>query len=96
MHTHLVSDDLIKSVLQEIGKFGLGSSTNRHYKQMYNRFKEFAAARNVDCFSNNLILSFLHHIEENHKSGVIGRGRRNHLRRAALLLKDYVANESVE
>ena len=96
MHTHLVLDDLIKSVLQEIRKFGLGSSTNRHYKQMYNRFKEFAAARNVDCFSNNLILSFLHHIEENHKTGVIGRGRRNHLRRASLLLKDYVANESVE
>ena len=96
MHTHLELDDLIKSVLQEIGEFGLGSSTNRHYKQMYNRFKEFSAARNVDCFSNNLILSFLHHIEENHKTGVIGRGRRNHLRRAALLLKDYVANESVE
>ena len=34
MHTHLELDDLIKSVLQEIGEFGLGSSTNRHYKQM--------------------------------------------------------------
>ena len=59
MHTHLVLDDLIKSVLQEIGKFGLGSSTNRHYKQMYNRFKEFSAARNVDSFSNKLIPEFL-------------------------------------
>ena len=95
MHANLLWDDHIESVLQEIGKFGLDPATINHYRQTYKRIKEYAAARNVRLFCDSLIRSFLHDIEEQHQAGVIGRGRRAHLRRASLILQEYVANGSI-
>ena len=95
MHTTLFLDDLIESVLQEIGKFGLDPATINHYRQTYKRFKEYAAATKRRSFCDSLIQSFLHDIEERHKAGAIGRGRRAHLRRATLILQEYVANGTI-
>ena len=95
MHTNLMWDDLIESVLQEIGKFRLDPATINHYRQTYKRLKEYAAARSIELVCDGLIQSFLHDIEEQHKAGAIGRGRRAHLRRASLILQEYVANGSI-
>ena len=95
MHANLLWDDLIESVLLEIGKFGLDPATINHYRQTYKRIKEYATARNVRLFCDSLIRSFLHDIEEQHQAKAIGRGRRAHLRRASLILQEYVANGSI-
>lgn len=95
MRTNLSWDSLIESVLQEIGKFGLDPATVNHYRQTYKRLKEYAATRNVEFLCDSLLRNFLHDIEEQHKTGAIGRGRRAHLRRAALMLQEYVANGSI-
>ena len=58
MHDSLLLDDLIKSVLQEIGEFGLGSATFVHYRRAYGRLRKFAAQRKSDFFSDRLINSF--------------------------------------
>ena len=73
MHTNLCLDDLVESVLQEIGKFGLDPATINHYQQTYRRLKQYAAARNVELFCDSLIQGFLHDIEEQHKACAIGR-----------------------
>ena len=95
MHTNLFWDDLIKRVLQEIGKFGLDTATINQYRQTYTRLKPYASARNVEHYCDDLIQSFLHDIEEQHKTGAIGRSRRAHLTRASLILQEYVANGSI-
>ena len=95
MHTNLFWDDLIKRVLQEIGEFGLDLATINQYRQTYNRIKQYAAAKNVEHYCDGLIQSFLHDIEERHKTGAIGRSRRAHFRRASLILQEYVANGSI-
>ncbi len=96
MHTITVLDDLTARVLQEIGKFGLCSASIRHYKKTYDRLKEFAAAKGVHSFSVHLIDDFIQDIGERHQAGHFGDGRRSHLRRAALLLKDYASHGSIE
>ena len=95
MHDSLLLDDLIKSVLQEIGKFGLGSATFAHYRRAYGRLQEFAAQTESGFFSNRLIESFLSDIGDRHRTGAIGRGRRDHLRRASLLLREYAETQSL-
>ena len=95
MHTNLMWDDLIESVLQEIGKFGLDPATINHYRHTYERLKEYAAARRIELSCESLIQSFLHDTEERHEAGAIGRGRQAHLRRASLILQEYVENGSI-
>ena len=95
MHDSLLLDDLIKSVLQEIGEFGLGSATFVHYRRAYGRLRKFAAQRESDFFSDRLINSFLDDIEDRHRTGAIGRCRRDHLRRASLLLREYAETQSL-
>ena len=95
MHTNLLWDDLIESVLREIGNFDLDPATINHYRQTYKRLKEYAAACKARFFCDSLIRSFLHDIEGQHQAGTIGRGRRAHLRRASLMLQEYVANGSI-
>ena len=94
MQTNL--QDLAERTLQEIGKFGLCSELNRQYRRIYERLKDFAASRNVDFYSTQLLECFLAEIEQRYKSGVIGHCRRNHLRRASLLLRDYAENGKLE
>ncbi len=96
MHANPLLDDLTARVLQEIGKFGLCSASIGHYRKTYNRLKEFASTRGVGSFSNCLIDSFIQEIGEEYQAGQFGNGRRNHLKRAALLLRDYAANGSIE
>ena len=62
MHANLSWDSLIESVLQEIGKFGLGPATINHYRQTFKRLKQYAAAQNVEHYCDGLIRSFLHAI----------------------------------
>ena len=88
-------DDLVKSVLQEIGEFGLDPATINHYRRTYKRLKEYAAAQDVGLSCDTLIRSFLHDIEEQHKAGAIGSSRPGHLRRASLILQEYVTNGSI-
>jgi len=96
MHEKLLLENLIHKVLQEIGKLGLCSELNCQYRRTYDRLKEFAEKRNMDCFSSALIESFLAEVERKYIAGQFGRFRRNHLRRASLLLKDYVENGAIE
>jgi site-specific recombinase XerD len=50
----------------------------------------------LSSFSESLVAKFLRDVEEKHKAGVIGRCKREYLRRASFLLRDYVANETLE
>ncbi len=90
MHTNLLLENLIAQVLQEISTQGLCVELNRQYKRIYSRFKAFARRRNTDSYSPDLIRWFITDIEQQYMSGGIGRSRRSHLRRASLLLKDFV------
>jgi integrase len=96
MQINLLQEDLAKSVLREIDKFGLGSATNRFYRRVYNSFMAFVAAKDMDSFSESLVGEFLKDIEEKYKTGAIGNFRRKLLRCASLLLRDYVANKTIE
>ena len=96
MQANLLVDDLTESVLREIEKFGLGYATNRFYRQACNSFKAFAAARNIDSFSESLVVDFLEDIEEKYKTGTVNTSRRRLLRRVSLLLRDYVADKTIE
>ena len=95
MHDSLLLDDLIESVLQEIAEFGLGAAIFAHYRRAYGRLRKFAAQRESGLFSDRLIESFLSDIEEKHGTDAIGRCRRDHLRRASLLLREYAETQSL-
>ena len=69
---------------------------NRQYRRIYARLERFARSRNTDCYSADLLSSFLADVECRFESGAIGRARRGHLRRASLLLGDYVENGRLE
>ena len=88
--------DLIERVLQGIRELGLCSELNDQYRRIYDRLKRFAKSRSVDTYSADLLGAFLADVEQRYKAGAIGRSRRNHLRRASLLLRDYVENARVE
>jgi hypothetical protein len=88
--------DLMDRALKEIDKLGLCSELNDQYRRIYNRLKEFAKNRDTDSYSGNLLDSFLSDVEHRYKTKEFGRARRNALRRASLLLRDYVASERVE
>jgi len=96
MHEITELNDLTAQVLQEINKFGLCSETVCRYKKTYDKLKEFAAAKGVRSFSNRLVGSFLQDIDGKYQTGQFGSIRRNHLKRAALLLRDYAANGAIE
>lgn len=96
MHTNLLLENLIQGALQEIGKLGLCSELNCQYRRTYARLKIFAEKRNIDSYSSALIRSFLEDLEQKYIAGAIGSSRRTHLRRASLLLRDYVENEAIE
>lgn len=95
MHDSLLLDDLIKSVLQELEEFGLGSATFAHYRRTYGRLRKFAAQRESRFFSDRLIEGFLRDIEKKYETAAIGRTRRDHLRRASLLLREYAETQSL-
>ena len=88
--------DVTERTLQEIGRLGLCSELNCQYRRTYDRLKNYARGRNVDSYSTELLGCFLAEIAQRYKSGAIGHSRRNHLRRASLLLRDYVENERLE
>lgn len=96
MQANLRLSEVTERTLQEIGKFGLCSELNRQYRRVYERLKDFAASRSVDSYSTELLGCFLAEVEQRHRTGAIGHSRRNHLRRASLLLRDYVENERLE
>lgn len=96
MHTNLLLENLIHKVLKEISKLGLCSELNCQYRRTYDRLKDFAKKRHMDFYSADLVEYFLEYIKQRYKTGEIGNTRRNHLRRAVLLLKDYVENETIE
>lgn len=88
--------DLVERTLQEIGKLGLCPELNRQYRRIYERLKVFARGRNVEYYSADLLHHFLEDTERRYQAGLIGRSRRNHLRRAALLLKDCLESGRIE
>lgn len=96
MQANIVLEDLIQRVLREITKLGLCSELKNQYRRTYDRFKNFAEKKNKNFYSPNLVCGFLEGIEQKYINGEIGRSRRNHLRRASLLLRDYAANETFE
>ena len=50
----------------------------------------------LDSFSESVVGEFLESIERKYKTGAICRSKRGHLRRISLLLRDYVANKTIE
>lgn len=96
MHTDILLEEPIEGVLRELRKIGLCSELIRQYRRIYNKLKKFAEKRNMNCFSPALIESFLTEVEQKYIAGQFGRFRRNHLRRASLLLQDYVRDEAIE
>ena len=96
MQANLSLEDLTRSVLRELDKFGLSSVTKGSYRSAFHSFKAFAAARDMDSFSESLAAEFLENIEVKCKTGAICNSRRDLLRRASLLLRDYVANRTIE
>ena len=96
MESHPPLSDLVDKTLQEIGKLGLSTERNRDYRLVYKRFEAFAKTRDEERYSPDLLRSFLADTAQRYRDGVIGRARRNHLRRSALLLKDYLESERIE
>ena len=96
MHTNKLLMTLITGILQEINELGLCYEANCQYRRIYDRFKEFAKRRNKDFYTPDLADSFLENIKQRFKTGAIGKARRNHLRRALLLLKDYAETGTFE
>jgi hypothetical protein len=96
MQANLSLEDLTRSVLRELDKFGLSSVTKGSYRSAFHSFKAFAAARDMDSFSESLAAEFLENIEVKCKTGAICNSRRDLLRRASLLLRDYVANKTIK
>jgi integrase len=92
MQANLRLAELTERTLQEIGKFGICSELNRQYRRIYERLKDFATSRKVDTYSTQLLGCFLAEIEQRYRAGAIAHSRRNHLRRASFLLRDYVEN----
>ena len=88
--------DLVERTLLEIGKLGLCPELNRQYRRIYGRLKAFARGRNVGHGVPDLLRRFLENVERRYRAGSIGRSRRNHLKRAALLLKDCLESGQVE
>jgi len=92
MQTDLRLSSLMEGTLQEIGKLGLCSELNNQYRRAYGGLRRFARDRGEeDLYSADLLQSFLTDIQQRHQSGAIGPARRNHLKRASLLLRDFVA-----
>lgn len=89
MRTNLSLTDLTEGVLREIAKFGLCLELNRQYERTYARVKRLAAETNRDVYSGDLVERFLAQVAHRYKTGAIGSARRNHLRRAILLLREY-------
>ena len=96
MHKDILLEEPIEGVLRELSKLGICTELNCQYRRIYNILKKFAERRNMDYFSPTLIERFLAEVEQKYIAGQFGRYRRNHLRRAALLLKDYVRDEAIE
>jgi integrase len=96
MRTNLRLSNLIEGTLQEVSKFRLCSELICQYRHAFHRLKEFAKERNMDSYSADLLGCFLADIEQKYETGAIGHSRRNHLRRASFLLRDYVADGKVE
>ena len=96
MRTDMSLKNLIKEVLREISEFGLCSELNCQYRRVYDRLTEFAERNSMDSYSADLLECFLANIQRKHETGAIGRGRRNHIRRASLLLRDYVVNGEIQ
>jgi len=95
MQSHPRLSDLVERTLQEIGKLGVCLELNRQYARIYERLKAFAKSRNAECYSADL-RCFLADTEQRYRTGVIGRSRRNHLRRAALILRDCLESGRIE
>jgi hypothetical protein len=96
MEPHPPLSDLVEKALQAIGKLGLCSRLNRQYRRAYERLKAFAKKKNEECCSPDLLSFFLADTEQQYRGGVISRSIRNHLRRAALLLKEYLESGRIE
>ena len=96
MHTNQSLDKLISGVLQEIGKLGLCLESNHQYRRMYDRFKKFADQMNMDCYSTDIIDAFLENITQRFKTKAIGKARRNHIRRATFLLKEFAETNVIK
>lgn len=96
MHTKIVLEKSIEGVLKELIKFRLCPELMNQNRRTYNKLEEFAKKRNADSYSSDLIDRFLADVEQKYIAGKIGNSRRNHFRRASLLLQDYVTNEAIE
>jgi integrase len=89
MRTNLSLSDLIEGVLQEIARFRLCPELNRQYERTYARVKRFASRTNTGVYSTDLVQRFLADVTHRNETGAIASARRNHLRRAVLLLRDF-------
>ena len=96
MGTSLQLSSLTEGVLREIGEFGLCPELNHQYRRIYDRIGRFAASRNLRSYSADLVEGFLAEVEHRHEKGAIGPQRRSHLRRAALLLRDFAETGVLE
>ena len=96
MQQNLSLQDLTKRVLEEIKKFDLSYNTISFYRQAYGTILKFAVEQGIDSYSESLVLRFLGFIDQKHRDGKLWDSRRDLLRRAALLLKDYVTDQSIE
>ena len=96
MDSHPPLSDLIERTLQEISKLGLCSELNNKYRRIYKRLKAFAKNRNQACYSAELLRCFFDEAEQRYRAGIIGRARRNLLKRAALLLEDCLQSGRIE
>jgi len=81
--------DLSDGVLQKIAEFGVCHELNRQYERIYAGVKRFAARTEPDVYSPELVGRLLADVAHRYEDGAIGSSRRNHLRRAILLLREY-------
>lgn len=96
MKANVLLEDLIRELLQEIGKFGLCTAGYLQYKCAYDRLREFAHERGITTFCDELFMSYEQSLENRYMGGAIGRSRQRFLKRSLLLLRDYAVNGEVE
>ena len=89
------SSDLVQGVLERLPELGLCTGSIYQYERAFARIRCFFGTEEMTFYTETMHERFMEYVEECYPKGRFGRARRNHLRRAAFILRDYAASGSV-
>ena len=91
----LLSSDLFQGILERLPELGLCTGSIYQYERAFARIRCFFETEEMSSYTETMHERFTEQVEECYQKGQYGRSRRNHLRRAAFILRDYAASGSV-